>query len=160
MPRKNMFSSSFQTTRGEFKVLWSGKGIYEIFFPGSGPAESYPEKVLPWPQLADDFDRCLAGEDVSWAGYPLDRSGYGAFSARLLQAVSQIPAGKVYTYRQMAEQAGSPLAWRAAGQALARNRHPVIVPCHRVIGSNGKPGGFSGPAGWKGMLLKLEGVVL
>jgi len=152
-----VFSSSFNTAKGKFTVLWSEEGIFEIFFPGSGPAEDYPEKTLPWPQLATDFDHYLAGEQVSWSGYPLDCSGYGAFSGRLLKEVSRIPSGKVSTYRQMAEQAGSPLAWRAAGQALARNRHPIIVPCHRVVGSNGKAGGFSGPTGWKEMLLKLEG---
>ncbi|MBM4234845.1 MAG: MGMT family protein [Firmicutes bacterium] len=154
---KKVFSSSFNTVKGKFTVLWSERGIYEIFFPGSGPAEEYPEKELPWSQLAADFDHYLAGGQVSWSDYPLDCCDYGTFSARLLKAVCLIPSGKVCTYRQMAEQAGSPLAWRAAGQALARNRHPIIVPCHRVVGSNGKAGGFSGPAGWKEMLLKLEG---
>jgi len=72
--------------------------------------------------------------------------------------VSRIPHGEVRTYREIAALAGSPLAWRAAGQALKVNRHPIIVPCHRVIGSGGKIGGFSGPPGWKKMLLKLEKV--
>jgi methylated-DNA-[protein]-cysteine S-methyltransferase len=156
---KKLFLSSFNTAKGEFKVIWSEEGIYELFFPGSQPAEAYPEKELPWPKLAADLDRYLAGEEVVWDDYPLDLSSYGLFAGRLLAEVSRIPSGQVYTYRQMAEKAGSPLAWRAAGQALARNRHPIIVPCHRVVGSNGNTGGFSGPTGWKEMLLKIEGAI-
>ena len=156
---KKLFLSSVNTAKGEFKVIWSEEGIYELFFPGSEPAEAYPEKELPWSILAADLDRYLAGKQVVWDHYPLDLSGYGQFAGRLLAEVSRIPSGQVYTYRQMAEKAGSPLAWRAAGQALASNRHPIIVPCHRVVGSNGKLGGFSGPTGWKEMLLKIEGAI-
>ena len=154
-----LFSSRVKTITGDFLVLFSDAGIYELFFPGSLPDRDYPEKELPWPGLTTDLNRYLTGEPVKWDSYPLDCSGYGKFSARLLQEVSRIPSGKVYTYRQMAEKAGSALAWRAAGQALASNRHPIIVPCHRVVGSNGKLGGFSGPAGWKVMLLKMEGAI-
>ncbi len=156
---KKLFASRIDTIKGDFIVLWSEEGIFELFFPGAGPVKAYPAKDPPWPQLAADLDRYLAGGPVTWVGYPLDCSGYGEFSGRILAEVSRIPYGQVFTYRQMAERAGSPLAWRAAGQALASNRHPLIVPCHRVVGSNGKIGGFSGPAGWKEMLLKLEGAV-
>lgn len=144
------------TSKGVFTILFSSAGIYEIFFPGSGPDPQYPRRHLPWPQLTDDLNRYLQGENVDWDQYPLDCSDYRPFTAALLGIVRRIPHGQVYTYRQAAELAGSPLAWRAAGQALSANRHPIIVPCHRIVGSNGKLGGFSGPPGWKKMLLETE----
>ncbi len=153
---RELYCDRIATPEGVFLILFGIGGIYEIFFPGSGPDREYPYRALPWPQLAEDLNRYLKGEKVDWAGYPLDFSGYRPFTAALLGQVRQIPAGQVCTYRRAAELAGSPKAWRAAGQALKANRHPIIVPCHRVVGSGGKLGGFSGPAGWKEMLLELE----
>jgi methylated-DNA-[protein]-cysteine S-methyltransferase len=159
MELKELYKSLIKTEKGEFVVLSSAAGIYELFFPGSNPDRKYQSRDLPWPQLAIDLRQYLAGKPVNWKQYPLDCSGYKDFTAKLLKEVSLIPRGHKCSYRQIAERAGFPLAWRAAGQALAKNRHPIIVPCHRVIGSNGKMGGFSGPRGWKEMLLKLEGAI-
>ncbi|MGM0688241.1 MAG: methylated-DNA--[protein]-cysteine S-methyltransferase [Bacillota bacterium] len=148
------------TPKGVFLIRFSSRGIYEICFPGSRTDLGYPPCSLPWTGFAGDLHCYLSGKKVDWAGYPLDQSGYRPFTARLLEEVSNIPYGQVCTYREAAERAGSPLAWRAAGQALKVNRHPVIVPCHRVVGSNNRIGGFSGPPGWKQMLLELEGVLI
>ena len=159
MSGTKLFFASNATSKGEFIILFNETGIYEIRFPGQNLEEEVRPATLPWSNLADDFKRYFDGEAVDWSEYPLDYGGYGRFTAALLNEVSKIPYGEVCSYREAAERAGSPAAWRAAGQALAANRHPIIVPCHRVIGSNGKPGGFSGPAGWKEMLLKLEGAL-
>lgn len=153
----DLFCHRVDTPKGVFLIHFSSKGIYEIHFPGSEPAWLYPRCQLPWPQFSDDLNRYLRGEMVDWSQYPLDCSGYRSFTSALLGEVSRIPYGEVCTYREAAERAGSPLAWRAAGQALSINRHPIVVPCHRVIGSDGNLGGFSGPVGWKEMLLDLEG---
>ncbi|MFU8793920.1 MAG: methylated-DNA--[protein]-cysteine S-methyltransferase [Dethiobacteria bacterium] len=155
----DLYCSRINTPKGVFLFLFSDMGIYEIYFPGSAPEKNYPERPLPCPELEEDLKRYLQGEFIDWSKYPLDCSGYPPFIAAVLEEVRQIPFGEVITYRQAAEKAGSPLAWRAAGQALKTNRHPVIVPCHRVVGSSGKLGGFSGPPGWKKMLLDLEGVI-
>jgi methylated-DNA-[protein]-cysteine S-methyltransferase len=152
-----LYSCHVDTPEGVFLVHFSDRGIYELFFPGSEPDRDYPERLLPWPRFAADLERYLQGENVSWSEYPLDRSGYPPFVDAVLEQTYLIPWGAVITYRQVAERAGSPLAWRAAGQALSVNRHPIIVPCHRVVGSDGKLGGFSGPEGWKKKLLELEG---
>lgn len=157
MNGKKLFYDTLDTPKGKFIITFSESGIYEIHFPGQTLSDKAEMAKLPWSKLADDFKRYLKGEAVDWTEYPLDYSGYGRFTAALLKEVSKIPRGRTCSYREAAELAGSPLAWRAAGQALAANRHPIIVPCHRVIGSNGKLGGFSGPAGWKEMLLQLEG---
>ena len=151
------YLDQIHTDRGIFNLLFNDQGLYELFFPGKEPQAEYARKAFLWPDLGADLKRYLKGEKVDWSGYPLNISGYRPFTAALLNEVSKIPYGQFCTYRKAAERAGSPLAWRAAGQALAANRHPIIVPCHRVIGSNGKLAGFSGPPGWKEMLLKLEG---
>jgi O-6-methylguanine DNA methyltransferase len=78
------------------------------------------------------------------------------FSTRVYQIVSRIPAGQVLTYKQVAVLAGSPNACRAVGNILHNNHDPGI-PCHRVICSDGKVGGYNGLAGQKVKILKKEG---
>jgi len=70
--------------------------------------------------------------------------------------VLSIPLGEVRTYKWIAARAGSPKAARAVGQALKRNPYPLIIPCHRVVASGGKIGGYSGGIKTKRMLLDLE----
>jgi len=90
----------------------------------------------------------------------LDLSRSTPFQRRVWKAAREIPYGQVRSYRWVAERAGSPSACRAVGRALSANTLPLIIPCHRVIRSDGKPGGFGGSAvniKAKLMLLKLEG---
>ena len=68
----------------------------------------------------------------------------------------RIPYGKTISYRELAKRAGKPKAWRAAGAAAGRNPLPIVVPCHRVIGSNGRLTGFSSGIRLKEYLLQLE----
>jgi O-6-methylguanine DNA methyltransferase len=71
-----------------------------------------------------------------------------------------IPCGETRTYGWVAAKVGMSQAARAVGQALARNPLPVVIPCHRVICSNGNLGGFSASEGWKQRLLEIEGMVI
>lgn len=82
-----------------------------------------------------------------------------AFSERVWQLLQCIPRGRVVTYRDLARALGQPRAARAVAQACARNPHPIITPCHRVIMSDGRIGGYSGPGGvrQKIVLLQSEG---
>jgi len=84
------------------------------------------------------------------------------FQQQVLQATQQIPRGKITTYLEIARKIGNPKAVRAVGQALGRNPIPIVIPCHRVIASNGSLGGYSGGGGLetKAKLLQLEGVSL
>jgi methylated-DNA-[protein]-cysteine S-methyltransferase len=66
------------------------------------------------------------------------------FQVRVLELVSKIPRGKVTTYKELARALGSPRAYRAVGNALACNPHPVKIPCHRVVRSDCKIGGYEG----------------
>ena len=81
-----------------------------------------------------------------------------SFSERVYEIVSQIPKGKVLTYKQVAEMAGSPLASRAVGNILHNNHNPKIF-CHRVIRSDGKLGGYNKGAKNKAKILKKEGYI-
>jgi methylated-DNA-[protein]-cysteine S-methyltransferase len=71
-----------------------------------------------------------------------------------------IPFGEVRTYQWLAEKVGNPKALRAVGSANARNHWPVVIPCHRIVGSDGRLTGFSAPGGLdlKARLLRLEGI--
>lgn len=78
------------------------------------------------------------------------------FQLRVWQALEEIPYGETVTYKQIAEKIGQPKAVRAVGGAIHRNPIPIIIPCHRVVGSNGKMVGFAFGIGIKEWLLKLE----
>ncbi|HEX8160161.1 MAG TPA: methylated-DNA--[protein]-cysteine S-methyltransferase [Solirubrobacteraceae bacterium] len=80
------------------------------------------------------------------------------FTQRVLQACARIPFGATSSYREMAGAAGSPRAFRAAGNALGSNPIPIVVPCHRVLASGGGLGGYTGGLGTKRALLGIEGI--
>lgn len=86
---------------------------------------------------------------------------YPPFYRKVWRACAQIPKGQVRTYGWIARRVGSPLAARAVGQALAKNPFAPTVPCHRVVGANGKMTGFSAPGGvrTKERMLKKEGAL-
>ena len=78
------------------------------------------------------------------------------FEKKVLKEVMKIPLGETRTYKEIANLAGRPGAWRAAAQALKKNPFPLFIPCHRVINSNGKLGGYSLGKGIKKDLINLE----
>lgn len=78
------------------------------------------------------------------------------FAKKVYKAALKIPLGEVRTYKWVAEKIGHPRAFRAVGQALKKNPYPVIIPCHRVIGSSGGSGGFALGRKAKRALLDLE----
>jgi methylated-DNA-[protein]-cysteine S-methyltransferase len=89
---------------------------------------------------------------------PIDWSGMTPFQTKVRKACLAIPYGKTITYADLAKRAGFPNAVRAAGGANASNPLPLLIPCHRVIGSDGKLHGYGGPNGivTKAWLLELE----
>lgn len=93
---------------------------------------------------------------------PVDLSLVGSFQRRVLEQLRRIPRGKVRTYRDIARAVGQPGATRAVGTACARNPVPLIIPCHRIVRSDGGLGGYSlrGGTQMKRRLLEQEGVDL
>lgn len=114
------------------------------------------------PQLIERLEAYAAGEPVDFRAVPVDFDGMTGFQKRVASACREVLFGETTTYAALAAAAGSPKAARAVGQCMASNRVPLIVPCHRVLGSDRRLGGFSAPGGidLKRRLLKLEGVLV
>jgi O-6-methylguanine DNA methyltransferase len=87
----------------------------------------------------------------------VDALAVSGFQKRVLRAVLSIPRGETRSYRQIAEQIGDPRAYRAVGNALNKNPLPLVVPCHRVIRSDGRVGGYRFGTRRKASLLITEG---
>ena len=144
------------TSWGWIGVVASPRGVRYTTLPEETPAQAleYLEKFtrheLPghrpgaFEHLRAQIEEYFAGEREQW-DVELDLDDSTEFFKRAWEACSSIPKGETRTYRWLAEQAGRPAASRGAGQAMARNRVPLIIPCHRVIGSDGGLHGFAGP---------------
>jgi len=104
----------------------------------------------------------VKGRVQDFTSVPVHFDGISAFLISVYRAAQQILPGTVLTYGELAARIGNPAAARAVGGALGKNPIPLIVPCHRVISSSGKLGGFSAPGGVKAKaaLLEIEGVRL
>jgi methylated-DNA-[protein]-cysteine S-methyltransferase len=113
------------------------------------------EDTSAFSDLPHQLQRYFNGEKVSFLD-SLDLSGATAFQRDVWNITRSVPYGETRTYAWVAQQIGSPRASRAVGGALARNPFPIIVPCHRVVASNGNLGGFSGGLALKKRLLELE----
>lgn len=108
-------------------------------------------------EVVECLHRYAAGDRTALDEIGLDFSGTTPFFSAAWNACRSIPAGETRSYAWLAAEAGSPLAMRAAGQAMARNRFSLIIPCHRVIASDGGLGGYGGGGlGVKARLLQME----
>lgn len=108
-------------------------------------------------EVIDCLNRYAAGDMDAFDEIELDLSGVTPFFSAAWSACRSIPPGETRSYAWLAAEAGSPLAMRAAGQSMARNRFSLIIPCHRVIASDGGLGGYGGGGlGVKARLLQME----
>jgi methylated-DNA-[protein]-cysteine S-methyltransferase len=105
--------------------------------------------------LAAQYQDYFEGRNASFE-FPLDLSEGTPFQQQVWRIVQAIPRGQTKTYQGVAIAIGKPGAARAVGQAMGRNPVPIIIPCHRVVGSSGRPGGFGGGLAMKLYLLELE----
>jgi methylated-DNA-[protein]-cysteine S-methyltransferase len=106
-----------------------------------------------------ELDRYFAGRRLTF-DLKVDLSAMPAFERRVLEATARIPPGKVSTYTRVAGEAGNARASRAAGNALHHNPVAIVVPCHRVVRSDGSLGGYGGGLPAKEWLLKHEGAII
>jgi len=163
--------AAVKTAMGWLGVAWSERGLAEVTLPqptkaaaldklpsGRDPAPPSPPN-LDVITLADRLRRYFDGEAVIF-DEPLDPAIGTPFQRRVWAICRAIPRGETRTYGQLAHEAGSPRAARAVGQAMARNPWPVIVPCHRVLGSDHRLTGYGGGLEMKRQLLVMEGAML
>lgn len=170
--RSDVAWTAFQTAQGWMGIAASPEGLVRVVL--AKPAEAQvaeeleaefgpptPEEALP-PALRDLRARLVAyfqGQAVPFDD-PLDPSLGTPFYRRVWEELRTVRRGQVITYGELARRAGNPRAARAVGQAMARNPWPVVVPCHRVVGSDGSLVGYGGGVDLKARLLGLEGVLL
>jgi methylated-DNA-[protein]-cysteine S-methyltransferase len=152
---------------GTLTLMVTPAGLLRLSYPGEGidaqlqeVADLVSPRILPAPertdavrrQLDDYFERRRRSFDV-----PIDWRLVRGFAGNVLRATARIPFGTVSSYREVAGRAGSPNAYRAAGNALGSNPIPIVVPCHRVVHAGGGLGGYTGGLERKQYLLRLEG---
>lgn len=158
----------FKTSWGWMGAVGSSRGVRCCSLPEASPEQAVkhlqvtlrqdlPEHVPgAFSGFRTQLEEYFRGVRVEW-DIALDLEGATDFFRRAWDACCSIPAGETRTYQWLAEQAGRPQAPRAAGQAMARNRVPIVIPCHRVIGSDGGLHGFAGPGlPMKERLLQME----
>ena len=137
-------------TKGLSAILWENDDPKRIHLGDMVEDKHYPVLRETSRQLQDYFNGSLTQFAV-----PLDFVGT-EFQKKVWAALLTIPFGKTRSYAEIAKQVGSPKAVRAVGAANGKNPISIIVPCHRVIGSNGKLTGFVGGLEAKACLLGIE----
>ena len=159
----------FQVQLGWMGLVGNKNGLQRIFLPGlikqdlkERITSEFPESTESpgsWERGKKQFSEYFSGKRTQF-DLPLDLSEATPFQKKVYAVLSRVPFGEVRTYRWLAQKIGNPKALRAVGLANAKNRWPLVIPCHRVVGSDGFLTGFSAPGGLdlKASLLKLEGV--
>lgn len=143
---------------GEILIAGDAEGLKYVGFP-SGKGRLEPQES--WQPDADGFQEVKKQLDEYFAGtrkaFDLKLAPNGtAFQLAVLRALQEIPYGETRSYQYIAKRIGKPKSVRAVGAANGRNPLPIIIPCHRVIGSDGSLTGFGGGLPTKRFLLDLE----
>lgn len=162
----------FDTPIGTCAVAWSGRGIAGLQLPEPSPGATRARVRRRWPgtlevdtvpagvqRALDRVQALLSGDAVDLAVIPLDLEAAPEFHRKVYEVARTIPPGRTMTYGEIARSLGVPHESREVGQALGRNLVAIIVPCHRVLGADGKMGGFSANGGvsTKRRMLEIEG---
>jgi methylated-DNA-[protein]-cysteine S-methyltransferase len=171
-----LFFDYFKAADGIGALIFSARGIKSLVlpvgqrsvlkqtvlqrYPTCQPYSSNDIFHISIAQVRKSIISYFSGKRVDFR-YPwkeFDLQDFSLFEKRVYEVVYAIPYGTIWSYKQVAQEVGKPKAYRAVGNALAKNAIPVLIPCHRVVGSNHNLGGFSGGLEWKKRLLGLEGI--
>lgn len=155
----------FNTIAGWVGLLGSAMGLKRTILPQSSKEQAIAALGIDtnktvisqehFKDLVKRFQDYFAGKLVDFPD-KLDLNQATVFQRQVWETTRQIPYGQTRSYSRIARKIGSPGAARAVGQALGKNPLPIIIPCHRVVNSDGGPGGFSGGLRIKEQLLTLE----
>lgn len=158
----------FKTKWGYLGLAGSESALYRTYLPESNSTKLRRRllKDLPGAELDESFFKRLQkqitgyfeGARVDFSRVQVALDGFSIFSRKVLTACRKIQTGQTITYSELAKRSGRPNASRAVGSVMARNPLPLIIPCHRVIRTDGKMGGFTAPGGipLKKKMLELE----
>jgi len=151
-----------ETRWGLFGLLRDELGLRAVFFPSESPAD-IPQRFSgvvrgdgAFGDLPERLRGYLAGATEPFPDAISPHLG-SRFQQRVWALTRTIPWGQTRTYGELARELSGPHAARAVGQALAANPCPVVIPCHRVIGADGRLRGFRRGLVWKALLLQREG---
>lgn len=143
---------------GELLVLGDGQFVTGLYLPNhkgwGGTDTKWQRSDSSFAEIRDQLAEYFAGDRQSF-DVPIKAVG-SPFQQRVWQELARIPFGMTITYAQLAERIGNPAASRAVGNANGRNPISIVVPCHRVIGGNGKLTGYAGGLDKKRWLLNWE----
>lgn len=172
--------TSFLTELGWMAVAWQGNllrgnvfghaskrsaelalacipGLTQVFcrLDAEGQADELPAWLK---ETVDLLQRFALGEPIDFSAVPLSLEHLTPFGKRVVAECRGITSGQTRSYGELAAACGSPGAARAVGSVMAKNRYPLVVPCHRVVGASGSLGGYSAPDGlkMKQRLLEME----
>jgi len=149
----------YQTTIGRIGIAEQNGKITNLFFAiDQIPPDAELLETNLLKTASRQLDAYLQGS-LQFFSLPLAPAGT-AFMRRVWQALGEIPFGETVSYKELAMTIGNPQASRAVGQANNKNPLPIFIPCHRVIGANGKLAGYRGGIELKRQLLAIEGVQL
>ena len=156
---------TFDTDMGWIGIKGSAKGLLGTTLPQRSAQEAFrllgvsvnydTQSSHLFTDLIERLKNYFGGQEATFSDH-LDLSGATPFQREVWEKTRLIPYRETRSYRWVAEQIGQPKAMRAVGQALGKNPLPVVIPCHRVLASDGKLGGFSGGVEVKRQLLSLE----
>jgi methylated-DNA-[protein]-cysteine S-methyltransferase len=151
---------SMKTPIGVLQIEGDDEVITLVTLPGKSdsPTPATPKGPLPAAvsKAVKQLEEYFAGERTEF-DLPLDLEGT-AFQKEVWSTLGEIPYGKTISYAELASMVGRPTAYRAVGQANGANPIPIILPCHRVLASGGRIGGYGGGLDMKRQLLALEGI--
>jgi methylated-DNA-[protein]-cysteine S-methyltransferase len=145
------------TAIGTFGIAWTDKGLARVALPGRDragtelwisrdPAEpGFPDG--PVAGLPERIKRYAEGAHEDFTDVPLDLADVPLFNRQAYAELLKINYGETTTYGAIARTLGDVALSRAVGQAMGANPIPLVIPCHRVLGADGKTGGFSSPGG-------------
>ncbi len=165
---KDIRYTIFRTNWGYFGLMGTPEALTRTFLPVSSRSKAEQIFLAHWPQARHDsglfvglqerIRAYFAGECADFVCVPVDLGEFSAFAGKVLSVCGRIGYGQTASYAQLAQLAHAPNAVRAVGSVMAKNPIPLIIPCHRIIRSDGSLGNFSAPGGrnLKKRLLDLE----
>lgn len=162
-----LYCEVFETELGWIAIVSSKKGVVRTSLPELTPTSALDAVKPESDHAVHGYERnteiraliaaYCAGESVDLSGIEIDVTGVSPFFKKAWEVCRTIPLGETRSYGWLAEKMGNIRAARGAGQAMARNRLPLLVPCHRVVASDGSLHGFGGGGlPLKSRLLEME----